>query len=367
MKFNIERNKLLLGLQKVAGVVERKSTQPILSHVFLHITSHQLKITGSDLEVEISSVVTLTEPAESGEITVPARKLLDICKALPHDAVLTIKLDGEKVLLTTKKSRFTLSTLPVDSFPRFTLSGKELEFNLNSGLLKDMISRTFFSVAQQDVRFYLNGLLMQIKDKKLFSVTTDGHRLSLFKSDIEEDIQDYEIIIPKKGINELQRLLDNDEIEVEIHVTDKHLSVSSKGFTFISKLIEGKFPDYNDVLPKESKIKIQLDRDDLKNALNRVSILTNEKYKGVSFQLKIGALYLMSKNPEHEEAEEELPVEYTGDHLDIGFNVSYLLDILNHIPAGKVELSFTDSMSSVLVNSHNDTYDCLYVVMPMRI
>ena len=208
---------------------------------------------------------------------------------------------------------------------------------------------------------------MQVKDKKLFSVTTDGHRLSLFKSDIEEDIQDYEIIIPKKGVNELQRLLDNDDIEVEIHVTDKHLAVNSKGFTFISKLIEGKFPDYNEVVPKESKIKIQLDRDDLKNALNRVSILTNEKYKGVSFQLKIGSLHLMSKNPEHEEAEEELPIEYTGDHLDIGFNVSYLLDILNHIPAGKVELSFTDSMSSVLINSHNDSYDCLYVVMPMRI
>ncbi len=367
MKFLIERNKLLSCLQKVSGVVERKSSQPILSHVLLHITSHQLRITGSDLEIEISSVVTLNEPAHSGEITVPARKLLDICRALPDDALLAVELNKEKVILTTKKSRFSLSTLPVESFPKFQLSGKELEFNLNSGFLKDMLNRTFFSVAQQDVRFYLNGLLMQIKENKLYAVATDGHRLSLFSSDIDEGIHNYEIIIPKKGVSELQRLLDSDDFDVELHVTDKHLAVNSKNFTFTSKLIEGRFPDYNAVMPKESKIQIQIDRDDLKNALNRVSILTNEKYKGVNFQLKIGALYLSSKNPEYEEAEEELSIEHTGEHLDIGFNVGYLLDVLNHIPAGKVELSFVDSTNSVLIKSLDDSYNCLYVVMPMRI
>jgi DNA polymerase-3 subunit beta len=370
VKLLIERNKLLRGLQKVSGVVDRKNSQPILAHVFLHITSHQLKLIGSDLEVEISAMVTLSEPADSGEITLPARKLLDICRALPEDAVLKLELKQDKVAITSGKSRFTLSTLPVDSFPKFELSGRELEFSLNSHLLSTMLSRTFFSVAQQDVRFYLNGLLMQIKDKHLHSVATDGHRLSLFKTFLDEDgIPDYEIIIPRKGVSELQRLLDleDEDSDVNLHVTEKHLSVHAKNFIFISKLIEGSFPDYNAVIPKENKIQISLDRDDFRNALSRVAILTNEKYKGVNFQLKIGALYLSSKNPEHEEAEEELPVEYTGEHLDIGFNVGYILDILNHVPSGKIQLSFMNSSSSVLLKSSNDNYNCLYVVMPMRI
>lgn len=369
MKLIIGRNKLLKGLQKISGVVERKNSQPILSHVFLHITSHQLKLIGSDLEVEISAVVTLSEPADSGEITLPARKLLDICRALPENAVLNIDFKQEKVSITSGKSRFSLATLPVESFPKFELSGRELEFNIESKLLSTMLNRTFFSVAQQDVRFYLNGLFMQIKEKNLHAVATDGHRLSLFNTDLTEDgIPDYEIIIPRKGVSELQRLLDlEEEEEVTLHITEKHLSVRAKSFIFVSKLIEGNFPDYNAVIPKENRIQINLDRDDLKNALNRVAILTNEKYKGVNFQLKIGSLYLSSKNPEYEEAEEELPIEYTGEHLEIGFNVGYLLDILSHIRAGTIQLSFLNSSSSVLIKSSDDDYNCLYVVMPMRI
>ncbi len=367
MKFTVDRDKLLSTLQKVTGVVERRSSQPILSQVLFQITSHQLRIVGTDLEVEICAVMTLAEPAETGEITVPARKLLDICRALPDGSLLEINLQNQKVLIKAGKSKFSLASLPVESFPKFDLTNYELEFSLEKPILRDLLDRTFFSVAQQDVRFYLNGLLLQIKEGKLYAAGTDGHRLAMFSHELDNNLPDYEIIIPRKGVNELLRLLDTEEGVVEIKVTDKHISVQSDNFVFISKKIEGRFPDYNAVIPPSGTKIINCDRDNLKNALNRVSILTNEKYKGVHIQLRMGALLLSSKNPEHEEAEEEIQIEYTGENFDIGFNVSYLLDILSHMPAGDVELAFADSTSSVLIKSIGDVYHCLYVVMPVRI
>lgn len=366
MKFTVDRDKLLATLQKVSGVVERRSSQPVLSHVLLQLTSHQLRVTGTDLEVEICSLMTLAEPAQSGEITVPARKLLDICRALPEGVELAFTVKDEKVTVKTGKSRFSLATLPVESFPKFELTKGQLEFSLEKSMLKDMLDRTLFSVAQQDVRFYLNGLLLQIKDGMLYAVATDGHRLAMFKSELN-DIADYEVIIPRKGVTELVRLLDSDDDFVDIKITDKHIMVKSENFSFISKKIEGRFPDYKAVLPKDANKIITCDRDDLKNALSRVSILTNEKYRGVQLQLRLGVMVLSSKNPEHEEAEEELSLEYAGENFEIGFNVGYLLDILNHIPAGDVQLSFVDTTSSVLIKSLSDVYNCLYVVMPVRI
>lgn len=367
MKFSVERDKLLGALQRVSGVVERKSSQPILSHFMLYISSHQLRITGTDLEVEITALLTLIEPAESGEVTLPARKLLDICRALPEGSQLNFTLNKEKVSVLSGKSRFYLATLPAESFPRLEAKEKEVEFEISSHLLSDMLERTLFAVANQDVRFYLNGLLMQTKDGDLYSVATDGHRLSMFNAKLDKQIPNYSIIIPRKAVSELQRLLANTEEELAVGLTKNNITINGKDYIFISKLIEGNFPDYQAVIPKNNKVKIVLDRDDFRNALSRVSILSNEKYRGVNLQLSKGMLHLSSKNPEHEQAEEELAIEYEGDSFDVGFNVGYILDVLNHVPPGNVEFALEDASQSVLIKSLSDDYNCLFVVMPMRI
>lgn len=367
MKFLLSRDKLLHAIQQVAGVVERKGLDLILSHIFVKINSHQLRIIGTDLDVEICAIVTLAEPAQIGEFTVPARKMLDICRALPEKSEIKLTVNNEKAIVTSGKSRFTLATLPSDGFPKMELAANKLEFNIESQLLKDMFHRTLFSVANQDVRFYLNGLLMQLQGKQLYAVATDGHRLSMFNSNIDEELADCEVIIPKKAVVELQKILNDADDEVKMLITDKHLAVNTKTTSFIAKLIDGKFPDYNAVIPKNINMTITLDKDELKHALNRVAILSNEKYKGVNLSLSNNKLALTSKNPEQEEAEEELIVEYNHEDFTVGFNVAYLLDVLNHIPAGAVEFSFVDQASSVLIKAANDHYNCAFVVMPMRI
>lgn len=367
MRFSIERDRLLTTLQQVVGVVEKRHSQPILSHFLFQVNTHQLLVIGTDLEVELQARCTLAEPAEVGEITLPGRKLIDICRALPQETILTLNYQDNKINIQAASSRFTLSTLPVESFPQTIVEPFEIEFSIPSKQLQQMFNRTYFAVAQQDVRYYLNGLLMTTSAQKLCCVGTDGHRLSLSYVSNSQMLSDYAVIIPRKAIMELLRLLDQEEESLSISITSHHIRIEAKHFTLISKRIDGRFPDYESVIPKHSNKFVSIERDPLKQALLRVSILSNEKYKGVRLQLRNDKLVLLTHNPEQEVAEEELAIEYKGEDLDIGFNVNYLLDVLNHIPEGKVSLAFADSNSSVLMTSLEEGEHSQFVVMPLRL
>jgi len=369
MKLNIQRETLLKPLQLVIGVVERKQTLPILSNVLLKTHNNQLSITGTDLEVELIGQTALEHAAsELNELTVPGRKLMDICRALPDNAPIELYRDKEKIVLRSGRSRFTLSTLPAEDFPNVEQQDSQLEFVISQQQLRTLLQRTYFSMAQQDVRYYLNGLLLETYPGKLRAVATDGHRLATTvisdKTNADHRVQ---IIVPRKGIIELLRLLDDSDKPATVIIGNNHIQVSSDEFTFTSKLVEGRFPDYERVIPKNGNKVISIDRDELKNALSRTAILCNEKFKGIRLELRNGLMRISANNPEQEAAEEEINIDYSQEDLDIGFNVSYLLDILNTISSGIVKLTFADSNSSVLIEENDQDADSTFVVMPMRL
>ncbi|EGB97419.1 DNA polymerase III subunit beta [Pseudomonas sp. TJI-51] len=367
MHFTIQREALLKPLQLVAGVVERRQTLPVLSNVLLVVQGQQLSLTGTDLEVELVGRVQLEEPAEPGEITVPARKLMDICKSLPNDALIDIKVDEQKLLLKAGRSRFTLSTLPANDFPTVEEGPGSLTCNLEQSKLRRLIERTSFAMAQQDVRYYLNGMLLEVSRNTLRAVSTDGHRLALcsMTAPIEQDDR-HQVIVPRKGILELARLLTDPEGMVSIVLGQHHIRATTGEFTFTSKLVDGKFPDYERVLPKGGDKVVVGDRQALREAFSRTSILSNEKYRGIRLQLAAGQLKIQANNPEQEEAEEEISVDYDGSSLEIGFNVSYLLDVLGVMTTEQVRLILSDSNSSALLQEAGND-DSSYVVMPMRL
>ena len=368
MKLNIQRETLLKPLQLVIGVVERKQTLPILSNVLLVTDKNRLSITGTDLEVELIGQTALENATELNNITLPGRKLMDICRALPENAPIELYRDKEKVILRSGRSRFTLSTLPAEDFPNVEEQDSQLNFTIAQNDLRQLLARTHFAMAQQDVRYYLNGLLIETFPGKLRAVATDGHRLATHiisaKTNADQRLQ---IIIPRKGVIELMRLLEDVDQDADVTIGNNHIRVSTDHFTFTSKLVEGRFPDYERVIPKNGNKTIILDRDALKNALGRSAILCNEKFKGVRFELRPGLLRILANNPEQEAAEEEMGIVYDQEDLDIGFNVSYFLDILNTIRSDSVKLTFSDSNSSVLVEEAESDGDSLFVVMPMRL
>ena len=369
MKLTIERETLLKPLQLVIGVVERKQTLPILSNVLLSTQDNQLSITGTDLEVELVGQTLLVQnDMGSNQITVPGRKLMDICRALPENAPLELSHDKEKITLRSGRSRFTLSTLPAKDFPNVEAQESQLEFTVSQQQLRYLLQRTYFAMAQQDVRYYLNGLLLEAHPGSLRAVATDGHRLatSAINVSITTDHR-LQIIIPRKGVIELLRLLEDNDTLITVVIGNNHLRVTSQDFSFTSKLVEGRFPDYERVIPKGGNKSIIIDRDELKAALSRTAILCNEKFKGVRFELRNNLLHIHANNPEQDAAEEEVNIDYTQEDLEIGFNVSYLLDILNTINPGTVKLSFADSNSSVLVEEEHSDGNDAYVVMPMRL
>ncbi|MFC0710859.1 DNA polymerase III subunit beta [Azorhizophilus paspali] len=367
MHFTIQREALLKPLQLVAGVVERRQTLPVLSNVLLVVEKQQLSLTGTDLEVELVGRVPLEENAEPGEITVPARKLMDICKSLPTDTLIDIRLDEQKLLIKAGRSRFSLSTLPASDFPTTEEGVGSLTFSLGQSKLRRLIERTSFAMAQQDVRYYLNGMLLEMNGGVLRAVATDGHRLALcsMQSGIEHADR-HQVIVPRKGILELARLLTDQDGEVSIVLGQHHIRATTGEFTFTSKLVDGKFPDYERVLPRGGDKKVFGDRQLLREAFSRTAILSNEKYRGIRLQLASGLLKIQANNPEQEEAEEEVAVDYSGDALEIGFNVSYLLDVLGVMSAEQVCLTLSDSNSSALLQEA-DNDDSAYVVMPMRL
>jgi DNA polymerase-3 subunit beta len=368
MKFSISREALLKPLNLAAGVVERRQTLPILSNVLLVLDGQRLSITGTDLEVELVGHVELEQmPASQGEITVPARKLVEICKSLPEGSQLEFALDEQRLVLRSGRSRFALSTLPASDYPSLDEKQGGIALQLKQGEIKKLIERTSFAMAQQDVRYYLNGMLWEVRNSRLRTVATDGHRLALCTLPQEIPVSEMlQVILPRKGVSELNRLLMDEDGEVNLTIGSNHFRAHTGAFQFTSKLVDGKFPDYERVLPRGASKIIFADREELKQALTRASILSNEKYRGIRLTLTDGNLKVLANNPEQEEAEEEISVDYHGENLEIGFNVSYLLDVLAVLRDRNIKLSMSDPNSSALMQEANSD-DALYVVMPMRL
>ena len=368
MKFTISREAFLKPLQLVVSVVERRQTLPVLSNVLIHLDGNQLSLTGTDLEVEIVGHAQLENPGESGEITVPARKLMDICKSLPDKADINFTEDGGRILITSGRSRFTLSTLPASEFPTVEEGAGQVEFSLAGETLKKLLEDTAFAMAQQDVRYYLNGMLWEATAGTLRAVATDGHRLAMSHTEMPfnppEKIQ---AIVPRKGVMELSRILQDDDT-VGVVIGANHVRVQGADFRFTSKLIDGAYPDYERVLPRGGTKFINGDREALRHAFARTAILSNEKYRGVRLWIDGNLLKITANNPEQEEAEEEVIVDFEGDgSLEIGFNVNYLLDALNALKGEHARISLSDANSSALMESPDISPSALYVIMPMRL
>ncbi len=366
MKFSLTREQLLPALSLVCGAVERKGTLPILSNVLLVVEAQRLLMTGTDLEVELKAQVTLDE-AETGEITVPARKLLDIVKSLPDSATLNFSLQESKVVVRSGKNRFTLTTLPATEFPGLEEGPGTVSFELAQSELRSLLERTQFAIAQGDVRYYMNGLFLELKGGRLRSVSTDGHRLAL--ADAKQAIdstEEFGVIVPRKGILELLRLLEPSDAKIRVSVGSNHIRVQTADYHFVSKLVDGKFPEYERVIPRNGDKYLVINREVLKEALGRVSILCNEKFRGVRLNLSTGALKLTANNPEQEEAEVMIDVDYDAGELEIGFNVNYLMDIVNAVRWDAIRFVLLDSSSSALAEEQNGS-GTLYLVMPMRL
>jgi DNA polymerase-3 subunit beta len=368
MKLSIQRAALLKPLQIISGVVERRQTLPILSNVLVTAQNNQLSLTATDLEIELIGTVQLDKIDEPGSVTVAARKLLDICRALPDDALLQFALEGEHLILRSGKSRFMLTTLPARDFPNIEDSPFTSEFTISQGKLKNLLSKVHFAMGQQDVRHYLNGTLLDINQSLMKCVATDGHRLA-YSSIQDADIGDAKlrVILPRKSVLELMRLLSADDVNnVKICIGDNHFRVIASDFTFTSKLINAQYPDYDKLIPRNIENTAVASREALKQALARASILSNEKFRGIRLQLDKDLLRIVANNPEQEEAEELIHLDYQGGGMEIGFNVAYLLDVVSTISSENIRWSFSDPNAGVLIEA-GDKDGSLYVVMPMRL
>jgi DNA polymerase-3 subunit beta len=365
MKLSASREALLEPLQAVIGVVERRQTMPILANVLIVARGNEVSVTATDLEVEMVASTELTVD-QDGEVTVPGRKLLDICKALSDGAQVKLDVSGDKATLKSGRSRFTLATLPAADFPTVDSMTAEQSVVLEQPAMKRLLEKSHFSMAHQDVRYYLNGLLFEIDAGKLRAVATDGHRLATCEVKTESDATGaHQVIVPRKGVLELQRLL-GDDGTVTLAIGSNHIQAQVGGIRFTSKLIDGRFPDYRRVIPNRVETVITADREELRHALTRAAILSNEKYRGVRLDMRPNMLKIQAHNPEQEEAEEEVEVAYDGDTMEIGFNVNYLLDALGALKGDTVTVQVTDPSSSCLIWDEA-TEGCEYVVMPMRL
>ena len=366
MKFKILREDLLTPLQQVIGAVEKRQTLPALSNVLVKASDNLLSLTATDLEIEHVSSINLVVD-EPGEITIPAKKLLDICKSLPNEAEISVNVDVDKVMVKSGRSRFTLSTLPASDFPSLDEISSVYEFSIPQNVLKNLIDKTAFAMAQQDVRYYLNGLMFEVSENTIRSVATDGHRLAYSDSALEVNISDSrQVIIPRKGVSELQRLLSDSDDPVKVILGNNHIQCELPNQRFTSKLIDGRFPDYKRVMPAEEGNSLVVNRDALRQALIRASILSNEKYRGIRVILSQNLLKLQAQNPDQEEADVELEIDYQGDEMEVGINVNYMLDVLNTNNYEHAKLKIKDANSSFLIIFPDDD-NSRYVIMPMRL
>ena len=369
MKFEVDRDILLTPLQAVQGVIERRQTLPVLANVLITIGDGQLSIAATDMEIELQAQTQL-DGIENGQITVPARKLIDICRNLGPGSRLRFELDGQRVRLNSGRSKFVLSTLPAVEFPATDPPADEFSLSVPQLELKQLLELTQFAMAQQDVRYYLNGLLLEIGENYLRAVATDGHRLAAadLSMDIPEVTEIRQIIVPRKAVLELQRMLGTDDQHANIILGSNALRLTVGDVRLTSKLIDGKFPDYSRVIPRFEKCdkQITVDRHKLMNCLNAASVLSNDKYRAVRLALEPSVLRVVANNPEQEEAQVELEIDYAGEAMEIGFNVNYMIQALNVLPSDNARLCLTDASSSCLLLAE-DRDDCRYVIMPMRL
>ncbi len=366
MRFSIQREVLLKPLQQVVNVVERRQTMPVLANVLAVVENGGLSLTGSDTEVEMIGR-TPVEDSENGETTIPARKLFEIVRALPDGSRLKFSQSGERISIQAGRSKFTLSTLPASEFPSSEARDVVERIQIPEAALRELIERTSFAMAQQDVRFYLNGLLFDLREESLRCVATDGHRLALCEAELPgNNFGRRQIIIPRKGVMELQRLLEGGDRVVELELGRNHVRVRREDLTFTSKLIDGRFPDYEAVIPIGADKEAKVEREVLKAALQRASILSNEKYKGVKVEFSPGQLRIIAHNPEQEEANEEIEAQTVVNDLAIGFNVVYLLDAINALRDDEVTINVRDANSSALVREASNPRS-RHVVMPLRL
>ena len=364
MRFSLQREVLLKPLAQVVNVVERRQTLPVLANLLVKVADGQLSLTGTDLEVEMVAR-TAVDDAANGETTIPARKLFEIVRALPDGAKITVSQSGDKVSVQAGRSRFSLASLPANDFPSVDEVEATERIAVPEAALKELIERTAFAMAQQDVRYYLNGLLFDLRPDALRCVATDGHRLALCESALEDGGK-RQLIVPRKGVQELQRLLEGSDRTLELELGRNHIRVKRDDVTFTSKLIDGKFPDYEAVIPIGADREVRIERESLRAALQRTAILSNEKYRGVRLEVSPDLLKISAHNPEQEEAQEEVEAQTRVEDLAIGFNVNYLLDALASLRDEFVVLQLRYANSSALVRGA-DSEHCRHVVMPLRL
>jgi DNA polymerase III subunit beta len=362
-----QRDTLLAPLQSVSGIVERRHTLPILSNVLLEKKGDRLTLLATDIEIQITTTTGGAGGEGDGAVTVGARKMQDILRSLPDTAEVSLVLEDKRLQVRAGKSRFSLQTLPADDFPRMTVNeGETRQFAISQRDFRQLIGKTQYSMAAQDVRYYLNGLLLLVEGKELRAVATDGHRLAYASVAIDTELPRQELILPRKTVLELNRLLVDSDDLLNITLTPNQVRFAFGSVVLVSKLIDGKFPDYERVVPATLKNHLTVGRQMLMQAMQRAAILTNEKFRGVRVVLGENSLKLIAANAEQEEAVEEIEVDYTGDAIDVGFNVGYLLDVLNNSHTDEIKWSFNDANSSALISiPGNDRFK--YVVMPMRI
>ncbi len=361
------QEQILAALQSVGGIVERRHTLPILANVMLRKTGSDVQLTTSDLEIQIQTQASLGGDSGDFSTTVGARKLMDILRSMPSDQSVTLESSQTKLLLKSGKSRFTLQTLPAEDFPLVQASASFGPlFSIPQKTLKTLLQQISFSMAVHDIRYYLNGILFVAEGKQLSLVATDGHRLAFTSAVLEREVPKQEVILPRKTVLELLRLLSDKDGSIDMQFAPNQARFTFDGAEFVTKLVEGKFPDYNRVIPKNHKNRVTLGRQALLISLQRIAILTSDKFKGVRINIEPGLLRLASSNAEQEEAIDEIEIDYGGDSIEIGFNVSYLIDVLVNMGEDMVRMDLADSNSSVLVTIPNHDY-FKYVVMPMRI
>ena len=369
MKFTVDRETLLTPLLTVRGVIEQRQTLPVLANTLVTARDGVLAFTATDSEVELEARVSV-ENSGDGEVTVPARKIIDICQALPGRASVEFELDeGRRVHIRSGRSRFALTTLPASDFPTTEEIVDESEFVIGQNELKRLVDLTEFAMARQDVRYYLNGLLLEIAPQKIRTVATDGHRLAVAQLEADTGVETpRSIIVPRKGVLELSRLLAPEDTELKVRVGTNAVQLAIDNVRFTSKLIDGKFPDYGRVIPDEQACdkRLCVDRESLRQCLVRTSVLSSDKHRTVRLTLNAGMLTVAANNSEQETAVDELEIDYAGESLEIGFNVSYLIDALATLPTETADIFLTDSSSSCLIQPHGQS-NCQFVVMPMRL
>jgi DNA polymerase-3 subunit beta len=366
MKFVINRESLLTPLQQLVSVIEKRQTMPILSNVLLVIENEQLTMTGTDLEVQLIAKLDLPI-ATDGAITVPSRKFLDICRLLPVGSEIRFEQIDDKVKITSNRSRFSLNCLPAENYPDFPEDELDHQFIINAGQFKRALEKTTFCMANQDVRYYLNGLLLHISNNKLELVASDGHRLSIYEDQLEMATGfEARIILPRKGVLELAKLLDDNEAELKIEFSSSSIRIFIKHLIFSAKLVDSKYPDFSKVFAQTFLSPLEIEKAVLKNALTRVAILSNEKFKGLTFDINTEYLKISTHNPEHDEAEEELAIIYDDEPLSIAFNAQYLSDAMSNLDGDTALLTIASDASSCFINEPvNDKYK--FIVMAMRL